>query len=115
MTIEKRGGDLLRGKGGLTYWTNEIEKASLKTQLLPFNDVLSGYEPGVGEPMVRDAIVDGVKVDIYHSDKDNTSGIKSGRIYIHLKERAQVMPNVTPFFGPKEREDDIHLEANERP
>ncbi len=82
--FETRDEDVLKGGD---FWTKEIERAGLKDKLLPFNDILVGDEAGNGEPMVRDAVLDGIKVDIYHSDENNKSGIKGGRIYIHRKER----------------------------
>jgi hypothetical protein len=74
-------------KGG-AYWTEQIQKAGLTDKLLPFNDVLVGNEAPAGnvEPMLRDVVLDGVKVDIYHWDypaKDTSSN----RIYIYRKER----------------------------
>ena len=75
---------------GVTYWTEQIEKAGLKDKLLPFNDVLVGQEAPGGdvEPMLQDVILDGAKVDIYHWDypKQDTS---SHRIYIYRKERVK--------------------------
>ena len=70
------------------YWTQKLDEAGLTKQLLPFNDILVGNQaPGNDvEPMLRDVVLDGAIVDIYHWDypKQDTS---SNRIYIYRKER----------------------------
>ena len=62
---------------GVSYWTEQIEKAGLKDKLLPFNDVLVGQDapPADAEPMLHDVVLDGAIVDIYHWDypKQDTS------------------------------------------
>lgn len=73
---------------GTEFWAKEIEKAGV-TGLRFFNDVVTEKraphpEGGYGEPVARDVILDGKKVDIYHSDQKR--GDSYHRLFLHIKE-----------------------------
>lgn len=74
---------------GVNFWTEEIKKAGLLDNLRFFNDIITEQRPpnpesGYGNPVLTDVILDGKKVDIYHTDK-NDSDIYH-RLFLHIKE-----------------------------
>jgi len=74
---------------GVDFWTKEIEKARLLNNLSFFNDIITENRPpnpesGYGDPVLADVILDGKKVDIYHTDKNN--GDTYHRLFIYIKE-----------------------------
>jgi len=74
---------------GTDFWTKEIEKAGELSTLKFFNDVVTEKEPphedsGYGQPVLTDIILDGKKVDIYHSDQDEKN--TNHRLFLHIKE-----------------------------
>jgi hypothetical protein len=73
---------------GVTYWTEQIERAGLTDQLLPFNDVIVGNEPAAKdiEPMLKDVVLDGALVDIYHWDYPKRIPLAIESIFIEKNE-----------------------------
>ena len=74
---------------GTEFWTKEIEKAGLLNNLKFFNDVIVEKcpphpESEYGEPILIDVVLDGKKIDIYHTDKDNNDTFH--RLFLHIKE-----------------------------
>lgn len=74
---------------GIEFWTEEIKKVGLYEKLKFFNDVVTEKRPpnsesGYGEPVLKDIILDGKKVDIYHTD--NTDKDHWHRLFLHIKE-----------------------------
>lgn len=83
---EKMGKIVLKGTD---FWTNEIEKAGVKNDLRFFNDVITEKRPphpdsGYGEPVLRDVVLNGKKVDIYHTDHEK--GDHWHRLFLHIEE-----------------------------
>ncbi len=74
---------------GYSFWNKEIEQAGIKDGLRFYNDIITEKRPphpdaGYGDPVVTDAILDGKKVDIYHTDHDD--GDSWHRLFLHIKE-----------------------------
>jgi hypothetical protein len=74
---------------GTEFWTKELDTAGVLNNLKFFNDVIVEKKPphidsGYGDPVLADIILDGKKVDVYHSDhkEDDTTH----RIFIYIKE-----------------------------
>lgn len=89
MNIMKNNFELESVYKGVDFWTKEIERAGLSKNLRFFNDVIVENRPphpesGYGKPVLVDVTLDGHKIDIYHSDKDNNQTIH--RLFLHIKE-----------------------------
>lgn len=74
---------------GVDFWTKEIEAAGALKKLKFFNDVITEKkapqpDSGYGEPVLKNVILDGKKVDVYHSD--NKPGLSMNRLFLHIKE-----------------------------
>lgn len=74
---------------GTQFWTGELEKAGVKDKLRFFNDVVTGKssphkDAGYGEPVLLDVVLDGKKVDVYHTDHEK--GDHWHRLFLHIKE-----------------------------
>lgn len=74
---------------GTEFWSKEIEAAGVMKKLKFFNDVVTEKRPphpasGYGQPVLTNIILDGKKVDIYHSDQDKKD--TTHRVFLHIKE-----------------------------
>jgi hypothetical protein len=74
---------------GSDFWTKEIENSGELSNLRFFNDVITENRPphpdsGYGTPVLVDVILDGKKVDIYHTDKNDHDNLH--RVFLHIKE-----------------------------